>query len=96
MKFIGEYVQMHFETEESIMRRLNYPHTAAHVQEHRSFTDRYLQLVDDIAQQRHSRLYLGFQIQLFLFDWFVNHTTRTDRHLNRFIASQIHPGDFVS
>ncbi len=60
----------------------------ADVQEHRSFTQRYLRLADDIAHQRHSRLYLGFQIQLFLFDWFANHTTRTDRYLTRFIASQ--------
>lgn len=79
---------MHFETEEAIMHRLGYPHIASHVQEHRSFTQRYLRLADDIAHQRHSRLYLGFQIQLFLFDWFANHTTRTDRYLTRFIASQ--------
>ncbi|MDP2417280.1 MAG: bacteriohemerythrin [Hydrogenophaga sp.] len=88
MRFIGQYVTMHFETEEAMMHRLNYPHLAAHVQEHRSFTQRYLRLADDIAQQRHARLYLGFQIQLFLFDWFANHTTRTDRYLTRFIASQ--------
>jgi hemerythrin len=88
MQFIGRYVQMHFETEEVIMHRIHYPHLAAHVQEHRSFTQRYLCLADDIAQQRHSRLYLGFQIQLFLFDWFANHTTRTDRYLTRFIANQ--------
>ena len=25
---------------------------------------------------------------MFLFDWFANHTTRTDRYLTRFIASQ--------
>jgi hemerythrin len=95
MKFIGEYVQMHFETEEGIMRRLNYPHIAAHIQEHRSFTQRYLRLADEIAQQCHSRLYLGFRIQLFLFDWFANHTTRTDKHLNRFIASQVDPANLV-
>ena len=88
MQFIGRYAQMHFETEEAIMQRLGYPHIASHVQEHRSFTQRYLRLADDIAHQRHSRLYLGFQIQLFLFDWFANHTTRTDRYLTRFIASQ--------
>ena len=88
MQFIGRYVQMHFETEEVIMQRLRYPHIAAHVQEHRSFIQRYLRLADDIAQQRHTSLYLGFQIQLFLFDWFANHTTRTDRYLTRFIANQ--------
>ena len=87
MQFIGEYVHMHFETEEAIMHSIHYPHLAAHVQEHRSFVQRYLRLADDIAQQRHARLYLGFQIQLFLFDWFANHTTRTDRFLSRYIAS---------
>lgn len=85
MAFIGNYVHFHFETEEAMMRKANYPLIAAHVREHRSFVERYLHLSADIAAQRSDPLYLGFQIQLFLFDWFANHSTRTDRHLGRFM-----------
>jgi len=88
MAFIGNDVHFHFETEEAMMRKAHYPLMAAHVREHRSFVERYLHLAADIAVQRSDPLYLGFQIQLFLFDWFANHSTRTDRHLGRFMESR--------
>ena len=86
MAFIGDYAHFHFETEEAMMRGVHYPLTASHVHEHRSFVERYQRLAADIAAQRSDPLYLGFQIQLFLFDWFANHSTKTDRHLGRFMA----------
>ena len=86
MDFIGNYAHFHFETEEAMMRETRYPLMAAHVREHRSFVERYQRLAADIVAQRSDPLYLGFQIQLFLFDWFANHSTKTDRHLGRFMA----------
>jgi len=88
MDFLGRYAHFHFDTEEAMMRKVEYPLLASHLQEHHSFVQRYERLAADIAAQRSDPLYLGFQIQLFLFDWFVNHTTKTDRHLGRFIASR--------
>lgn len=87
MAFVGNYAHFHFETEEAMMHATHYPLTAVHVREHRSFVERYLRLSSDITTQRSDPLYLGFQIQLFLFDWFANHSTKTDRHLGRFMAS---------
>jgi len=34
------------------------------------------------------RLHLVFQIQVFLLDWFANHSTGTDRHLVRWLSAQ--------
>jgi hemerythrin len=87
MAFIANYAGFHFETEEAMMRAVDYPLMAGHVREHQTFVERYQRLAADITVQRHDLLYLGFQIQLFLFDWFANHSTKTDRHLGRFIAN---------
>jgi hemerythrin len=93
MAFIGNYAHFHFDTEEAMMRETHYPLMAAHVREHRSFVERYRRLSADIAAQRSDPLYLGYQVQLFLFDWFANHSTKTDRHLGRFMAGLQTPED---
>ena len=70
------------------MRETSYPMLDEHINEHRNFGARFLRLKADIAGGQHDPLYLGFQIQLFLFDWFANHTMRTDRHLGRYLRSR--------
>lgn len=85
--FIGDYVHFHFENEEGIMRDCAYPLMADHVREHQELVRQFVRLQAAIKGGLHDPLYLGFQIQLFLFDWFANHTTKTDRHLGRFIRA---------
>ena len=70
------------------MREASYPLLEDHLNEHRNFGARFVRLKADIASGLHEPLYLGFQIQLFLFDWFANHTTRTDRHLGKFLLAR--------
>lgn len=87
LAFLGDYVHFHFENEEGIMRDLAYPLMADHVREHQELIRQFVRLQGAIKGGLHDPLYLGFQIQLFLFDWFANHTTKTDRHLGRFIRA---------
>jgi hemerythrin len=69
------------------MRDLAYPLMGDHVREHQKFIEQFIRLKGDIMGGLHDPLYLGFQIQLFLCDWFANHTTKTDRHLGKFIRT---------
>lgn len=85
MRFLGDYVHFHFDSEEKIMRDVAYPLMNEHLLEHKKLIEQFLRLKADIASGQHDKLYLGFQIQLFLFDWFANHTSKTDRHLGKFI-----------
>ncbi|MBL0209779.1 MAG: bacteriohemerythrin [Holophagaceae bacterium] len=87
LAFLGEYVQFHFGTEERIMRELSYPLMGDHVREHQKLIEQFIRLKGEIIAGLHDPLYLGFRIQLFLFDWFANHTTKTDRHLGKFIRA---------
>ena len=85
LAFLGEYVHFHFDNEEKIMREIDYPLMKDHVNEHQKLIKQFIRLQAAISGGMQDPLYLGFQIQLFLFDWFANHTTKTDRHLGRFI-----------
>lgn len=87
LAFLADYVHFHFECEEKIMLELAYPLMSDHVREHKKLIEHFLRLKDQITGGLHDPLYLGFQVQLFLFDWFANHTTKTDRHLGKFIRA---------
>jgi hemerythrin len=87
LAFLADYVHFHFATEEGVMRELAYPLMNDHVYEHQRLIEQFLRLKGEITSGQHDPLYLGFQVQLFLFDWFANHTTKTDRHLGKFIRS---------
>lgn len=88
LRFVVDYVHFHFENEEHIMIDLNYPLMSDHLHEHQRFVEHLDKLRGEISSGLHDPLYLGFQIQLFLFDWFVNHTTGTDGHLGRYVRAQ--------
>ena len=85
--FLDAYVRDHFGTEEALMGRHGYPFAAEHVREHENFVAFMRRLAGEIAAGR-PRLHLVFRIQVFLLDWFANHSTGTDRHLARWLAAQ--------
>jgi hemerythrin len=85
LNFLADYAHFHFGSEERIMREINYPFINEHIQEHQKFIQEFIRLKNNIISGLHDPLYLSFQIQLLMFDWFANHTTKTDRHLGRFI-----------
>lgn len=87
LHFLADYSHFHFGSEERIMRELNYPFINDHIQEHQKFIQQFIRLNNNITSGLHDPLYLSFQIQLLMFDWFVNHTTKTDRHLGRFVQA---------
>jgi hemerythrin len=88
LAFLAHYAHFHFGSEERMMHKFHYPMMGDHVQEHRKFIKEFIRLKENITSGLHDPLYLGFQIQLMMFDWFANHTTKTDRHLGKFILAQ--------
>ncbi len=87
LAFLADYVRDHFGTEEGLMARHGYPFAAEHLREHQNFVAFFKRLAGQIAADR-PRLHLIFQIQVFLLDWFGNHSTGTDRHLVRWLSTQ--------
>jgi hemerythrin len=87
LAFLHGYVREHFGMEEELMVRSGYPLRAEHEREHRSFVEHLRRLSDEIASGRHEQSFLVFLVQIFLIDWFANHSTQTDRHLARHLRA---------
>lgn len=85
LDLLGEYVRDHFVTEERMMARYGYPFMSEHIVQHNIFKQRFYRLKEEIIAREKGRLCLLFRVHLFLIDWFINHSTRTDRHLGRFL-----------
>jgi len=86
LEFLARYVREHFGLEEERMRRYAYPFMKEHLAEHRSFIEHFQRLRDEIDSGHHEQPFLVFLVQIFLIDWFANHSTGTDRHLARFLV----------
>lgn len=88
LEFLGGYAVNHFGTEERLMDEHAYPLAAAHRLEHGNFVAAYQRLRDEILSGAHEPGFLLFRAQVFLIDWFVSHSTGTDRHLARFLRER--------
>lgn len=82
--FLDEYVQIHFETEESIMEMSGYPFMDVQKEQHQRFFRRLTSLKREIEEDTDWH-FLLFKIQVLLVDWIVNHTCKADRHLGKFL-----------
>lgn len=80
---IALYAKFHFRSEENVMKSLNFPDLERHEQKH-------LQLIEDLSNK-----ILGLtldsitpeEVQNFLVDWFLHHTTNEDRKIAEFQKS---------
>lgn len=83
LAFLADYARSHFEPEEKLMRRYNYPFLDSHIQEHTRFMENFTALKNEAASGSSDPLHLSFRTQLLLLDWFSGHIAKTDRHMGR-------------
>ncbi|MBF0621062.1 MAG: bacteriohemerythrin [Magnetococcales bacterium] len=83
---LGHYAMEHFQTEEALMRDHNYPLFREHVEEHRRFAESYGVFREELLSKRHGKRFLLFKINLFLVDWLITHTAKSDRHMGKHLA----------
>ncbi len=87
MAFLERYINDHFSCEERYMKEFNYPQMVFHVKEHTDFTKRYLELRDEL-RKRGWRLYTTLETKDLLGLWWINHISKVDRELGRFLKDQ--------
>ena len=82
---LTEYALVHFAVEESVMRMLHYPGTAAHITEHKRFADTL-----DVFRHRLLKEKRSIDLVDFIKSWLVDHIDRVDRgYVEFFISSGI-------
>jgi hemerythrin-like metal-binding protein len=83
IKNMREYALHHFATEEKLFMQFNYPEADGHVNEHKKFVDKVMDLEE---RYKSGSVILSFEITNFLKDWLVNHIQGTDKeYANYFI-----------
>lgn len=87
ISFLKEYVDYHFDTEESIMNDYGYPDSAAHKSEHGHFKQKLDKIVNDVGTKgMDDNVVLEFNY--LLVQWFTNHIQQVDMKLARFLKSK--------
>lgn len=86
-KDLEDYVTLHFNYEQNLMRIHDYPATREHIIEHDKLRfkikDTDLQVVSN-----HEEFFSG--ILIYLVDWVSNHIMETDKNLGIYIANKTH------
>jgi hemerythrin len=72
-----EYTQYHFATEEKYFSKFSYPDARAHIEEHRTFTEKVLNVRSSFNKR--GELLLFFEITNFLKDWLTTHIKGSDK-----------------
>lgn len=80
---LSDYVVIHFEREEALMQRLNYPEYAAHKAEHQNLLDAATRFKKNLASGLAT--HLKEEIETLLRDWLVTHIMSQDKRLGRFL-----------
>jgi hemerythrin len=75
------------EEEVHLMLETNYPFIKQHLAEHRRFIRDFALLQKEVNSSQFDLPYLSFRFQLFMFDWFGEHITNSDRHASRHILN---------
>ena len=77
-----DYATYHFSAEEQLMAQQAYPAMAKHMEEHRHFTERVVQMHRDYLNNRP----IFLEILTFLKTWLESHILQSDGALGRFLA----------
>jgi len=86
-KFLDEYIVIHFDAEEQIMHKYNFPDILSHLEEHHKFIDDVGVLKDEAEDALSSGLVI--KVQSRIVDWLLNHIGSVDQVLGAFILKEI-------
>ncbi|MCX8022014.1 MAG: hemerythrin domain-containing protein [Syntrophorhabdaceae bacterium] len=91
VKFLNDYIDEHFTTEEQLMGDSGYPFLDYQIEQHRQFSKSFRLFQEEIKKDldRH-RIFLLFRAQILIIDWLVNHTSKIDKHLGVYLRHRNH------
>lgn len=83
IKELFKYVDFHFISEENIMIFHNYPEYKNHKKEHDSLLNRLAEIIGVFESEFIDRI----ELTELLLNWFIEHTTKTDKKLGNYLRS---------
>ena len=85
LKKLQEYAVTHFQAEENLFLKINFPDAAAHIHEHEEF-QKELQKLDSLADGTDDLARL--KLLLFLSTWFTKHIMTVDKKYMQYIVEK--------
>jgi len=79
-----KHTREHFELEEALMRKLNFPDTSAHTDGHNHLLSRLNVVCQEVGQGQVNKS----AVDALMSDWALRHVAHDDAQLNVFIARQ--------
>jgi hemerythrin len=78
------YVSEHFQAEERLLQRVNYPRYAEHKHEHESFVKKMLEEVENFKE---GKSFVPNMFVRYLKDWILGHIAVSDKRYSEYIFS---------
>jgi len=88
IKFLEEYVVVHFNHEQSLMTKYNYPEYEAHKAMHIKFVEDFSKLKQQFEKEG-ATINFVIQTNQVVVDWLVNHISRVDKKLGAFLKDKV-------
>lgn len=82
--FISEYARVHFDTEEKLLKQINYPDRVNHEKEHQTF---YAE-VSALEQALLNGIIDTEKLKRFLHDWWIGHILHSDMDYKSHLGNQ--------
>ncbi len=76
-RFLKNYIDTHFSTEEILMRQAHYPNLEQHMEVHRSFEE-YYKIIEKELFEKGADHYLAIEIENKMHSWWKNHIIKMD------------------
>jgi hemerythrin-like metal-binding protein len=92
LRYLDEFVTLHFETEEKYMRRHHYPGILLHEKEHASFAKRYAEVkqkVMDLDARGAIMSFIAIEVEHQLEDWLSDHILKVDKKMGEYLAERM-------
>lgn len=87
MKYLQDYVVLHFGSEEKLQRQYNYPDYILHKRQHDEFVKDFLVLKEDIDKNGVSYFTI-VKLNKALVDWLINHIRKSDKAIGAYLKEK--------
>jgi hemerythrin len=85
LKFMSDYGEMHFSSEENYMAKHNYPDLDFHQKQHEKFKTTTDKLINELKSEKDMESF-AISVQRYLIDWLILHIKTTDQKFGGFLA----------
>lgn len=82
LKELVDYTKYHFQAEEKLLSKHNFPHLAAHKKEHEELTKKVEEINEKIAS---GKMVISSNVLTFLKDWLNNHILVEDKGYSKYL-----------